>query len=370
MLKTLSVYFNGTDDSEISEYGMLTLASLLHEITVKNDHSHSICVQGCGINNRDIRDFDYVFAFNLEKQVVGIAEEVKEMIQNNDGNVIVNIYGFGRGGVAAFLLAQKLKDVSADRLILNIVAFEPVPGNFITAVYGDLLLGVNNTLSAAVADLTVCNNIANMLVLFTNRPMPDTDCHAPILPALPSRCQSEVEVTLGYHKSAVLFCIKDPLVKPCNASSILSFHRVMEFMNKCGTIFDFDKLPLSPELLAIIPSKSDNAHQELLNLHDRVIVYCESEKKRSMHLRNSIFTARDNKEYLNRYHQQLCKVPIDEKNCILTIKNRNPKPMTSQYRKAILLMQLTFILAMIMVICHKYFPEVSMNNTKQRFPRI
>src|SRR6185312_17424243 len=201
MTKIISVYFNGTDESNDvpkEKEGFISLAALLDHMTVKDDlNHHSICVNGCGIETEDIRDIGGIFTFHLEKQVLKIAKHVEETIANSDDKIILNVYGFSRGGAAAFLLCQKLKHISADHLTINIAALEPVPGNFITSVYGDLLLGTNSSLSAAVADLTDCNNIANMFVLFTNEPMPDIFCHAPILPALPINCKVEVDVTPG-----------------------------------------------------------------------------------------------------------------------------------------------------------------------------
>jgi len=38
-----------------------------------------------------------------------IVKQVEEIVKNNHENVILNVYGFSRGGAAAFWLAQKLK---------------------------------------------------------------------------------------------------------------------------------------------------------------------------------------------------------------------------------------------------------------------
>ncbi len=246
MTRTFSVYFNGTDDSkDIPEYGdYVALAALLDHMTVKDNDNFSLCVEGCGIETRDFRDLGIIFAFHLEQQALKVAKQIEDLVKSSKEKIILNIYGFSRGGVAAFLLAQKLKHISADFLAINIASFEPVPGNFIMGVYGDLLLGAGSTLSAAVADLTECKNIANALVLFTNQPLPDIACHAPILPAFPATSNVEIDVTPGCHRGAVVFTKSGNSVGAANNESVIVFHRIVEFMKRCGTTFDFKQFQL------------------------------------------------------------------------------------------------------------------------------
>jgi hypothetical protein len=265
-------------------------------------------------------------------------------------------------------LAQKLKHLSADRLTINIASFEPVPGNFITGVYGDILLGTNSTLSAAVADLTECKNIANMLVLFTNQPLPDIACHGPILPAFPVSAKTEVDVTPGCHKSAVAFYKSKDAIQPANNESAVVFHRIVEFMQKCGTTFNLKKYQLDRTL-----DCSTESIQMLVSLYNdlaRKTSFNDGGRNRSMHLRNTIFTAVDNKQYLNRYHQQLDGVEnTSDSDCVLSIQNRNPQRMTPQHRQAIQFLQLAFVLAMAWMIYNKYFNEPSIENSNQFRPR-
>lgn len=364
MTKTISVYFNGTDDdNDVPEHGRITLAALLDQMTVEDHNNFSICVNGCGVETQDIRDLGAIFTFHLEKQVLKIAKQVEEMVKSSEDKIVLNVYGFSRGGAAAFWLAQKVKYIPADRLTLNIASFEPVPGNFITNVYGDLLLGTNSTLSAAIADLTECKNVANALVLFTNQPLPDIACHAPILPALPTTCKTEVDVTPGCHKGAVAFYKRGESIQPANDESAIAFHRIVEFMQKCGTLFIFDKLRLDRNLVYSNESKEDSPNRRLLSLYEGLAgktSFRDAGQSRSMHLRNTIFTARDSKKYLNHYHQQLCNVEnASDKDCVLTIRNRNPQRMSPQQRQAIQFMQLAFVLAMAWMISNKYFNEPS-----------
>lgn len=376
MTKIISVYFNGTDDrNAVPKHGRITLAALLDQITIKDDiNNYSICVNGCGIETQDIRDLGAIFTFHLEKQVLKIAKQVKDMVNDSEDKVVLNVYGFSRGGAAAFLLCQKLKHISAEYLTINVASFEPVPGNFILGVYGDLLFGTNSTLSAAVADLTECKNIANMLVLFTNKPLPDIACHAPILPALPVSCETEVDVTPGCHKSAVSFYKEENSIQPSNNESAIVFHRIVEFMQKCGTTFNFDQLLLDPNLIYSSESEQGSVEVDkhrLLSLYEeltRKTAFLNDGQNRSMHLHNTIFT-KDSKQYLNRYHQQLCNVEtVNDKDCVLTIQNNNPQRMSTQQRHMIQFTQLAFLIAMMLIIYNKYFNETNSENNNQFRP--
>lgn len=358
MPKIINVYFNGTDDSnDVPDIGRITLAALLDQLTVKDElDNFSICVNGCGVETQDIRDLGAIFTFHLEKQVTEIAKQIEDIAKFNQ--VTLNVYGFSRGGAAAFWLCQKLKHIPADKLSINVASFEPVPGNFVTGVYGDILLGTNTTLSAAVADLTACKNIKNMLVLFTNQPLPDIVCHAPLLPAFPSNCKTTVDVTPGCHKSAVSFYICGQAVRPTNTESAIVFHRIIEFMQQCGTIFDFTKLKLNSQLIHSTEIKEDNSR--LLKLYDelaRKTAFSDHSIKRSMHLHNTIFTKADNKKYLNRFHQELLGKEANDKDSMLSIEHTNTQRVSPQQRKAVQFMQLVLALAIAWNIYNKYFNE-------------
>jgi len=325
------------------------------------------------VETQDIRDLGAIFTFHLEKQVLKIAKQVEEMVKSSDDKIVLNVYGFSRGGAAAFWLCQKLKHISPDRLTINVASFEPVPGNFIMGVYGDLLLGTNSTLSAAVADLTECKNIADMLILYTNQPLPDIACHAPILPVLPTTCKTEVDVTPGCHKGAVAFYKEGESIQAANNESAIVFHRIVEFMQKCGTSFNFDRLRLDRDLVYSSKSKQESTDPRLLRLYEGLAgktAFSDAGQNRSMHLRNTIFTAKDSKRYLNRYHQKLCNVEnASDKDCVLSIQNRNPQRMSAQYHRAIQFMQLAFVLAMVWTIYNKYFSEPTLENNNQLRPR-
>lgn len=318
MAKIVNVYFNGTcDSSDVPEEGKISLATLLAHITETDANNYSFCVNGCG-ESRDVRDLGVLFGFHLEKQVVQIVKEIEDIIAECEDDIVLNVYGFSRGGIAAFLLCQELKNIPKARLTINIASFEPVPVNFIASVNRDLFFGTKTTLAARVADLTRCDNIGNMLVLFTNQPLPDIWGFAPILPTLPTTCTLEVDVTPGRHDSAVSFYKDGQSVQEQNIESAIVFHRIVEFMQKCGTTFNFELVQLSDNLVS-----SDS--EQLLDLYAELARNTEGNQARSMHLKNSIFTTA-NKEYLNIYHkklgQKLLQVQgVSDEDCILSMQH-------------------------------------------------
>lgn len=362
MTKIINVYFNGTDDAnDIPLNGRVTLADLLNHLTVTDESKHTICVNGCGVDTKYFRDFNGIFAFHQEDQVIEVAKGVQAAVSNSIENVVLNVFGFSRGAAAAFLLAQKLKHIPSSSLTINIAAIEPVPGNFVTAVYGDMLLGVNMTLSAAVADLTKCHNIENMLVLFTNEPLPDFVCHAPILPAFPQSCKAEVDVVAGCHKNAVHFYKDGNAIHAYNTESEIVFFRIVEFMKKCGTTFDFSKYQLDASLT--------RSKEVLLPLHDYLAakhLILSNGRKRSMHLNNTIFTATEKKKYLNRYHQQLSGVEnINDNDSVLSIQDCKPQRMTPSLSQKTLICEAIFVFAILFVIYSRYFNNHDVESNHQ-----
>lgn len=347
MAKIISVYFNGTcDNNDVPETGNISLAALLASITQTDDsNSYSFCVNGCG-ESRDIRDFGIVFSFHLEKQVLNIANQIENIMKESEEKITLNIYGFSRGGIAAFWLCQIFKHIPSERLTINVTSIDPVPVNFITSVYGDLLLGTHSTLSAAVADLSECMNIENMQVLFTNQPMPDIIGFAPLLPALPTSCILDIDVTPGRHETAVSFSKAGNSIHASNNESVLVFHRVVGLMQQCGTPFNFNQYQFNDNLIS---------RDSLLNLYRELAQTMTSSSTRSMHLGSSIFTTAS-KPYLNRHHQRLSAgETTDDADCILTLKTKPLLSIGPQQRQVIIITQVLFALAMTFIIYDKFF---------------
>lgn len=46
-------------------------------MTEQNNNRESICIDGCSINNKYVRDLGYVFTWNLENQINNLAEKMR-----------------------------------------------------------------------------------------------------------------------------------------------------------------------------------------------------------------------------------------------------------------------------------------------------
>jgi hypothetical protein len=333
-----NVYINGTNQS--NELGSFTsLANVLHAMTVQNEGHASLCLEGCGVNNSDPRDMGAIFTFYLESQVNKVVEQINGIIQNSNDKLILNLYGFSRGGAAVFWMCKKLKNIDPSRLEINVASLEPVPGNFIRASYIDNLSGAGTTLSSQISDLSDCKNINNVLVLFTNIPLDDIACHGPVLPILPASAKTTVDVIPGCHANAQFYQRVLNGLDSDTPQSAISFHYIANFMRDCETQFDFKRFTLSTNL----DLKNQQRLKAILSDQVKGIMRPEDrqrlekylpkgegdvfESKRSMHFYNEIITKPDN-AYLNLMHKKLetNQDDVDNSNCILTVKDPSPRP--------------------------------------------
>ena len=140
--------------------------------------------------------------------------------------VNLNVVGLSRGGIAAIQLAQMLHYITPDRLHLQLLLFDPVPGNLIgSSRYLDIF-GMNTANSSL--DMRKCYNLCDVLALYPYEPLPDLAFHAPVLPQYPPQCTVVEDATLGCHQGA-LFCSCRSL------ESRLSYFRIHEWLEKHGT---------------------------------------------------------------------------------------------------------------------------------------
>lgn len=328
MSKVLTVYINGTDEDASLEGFATSLANVLHALSEQNNNQRSICLDGCAIGNYDPRDLGAIFTFHLEKQLDALLPQIKEKL-STDEKLILNLYGFSRGGAAAFWLCQKLKHIPAEQLEINVCALEPVPGNFIRAAYADTVTGAQTTLSSRIADLSDCPNVKNMLVLFTNQPLPDMTCHGPLLPIKPKNATMTVDVLAGCHKSVERLYTQEVQGKrqvDLGRAGRVTFAYVREFLQTCGTRFIEN-----PEV--IIDSTKLTKEKLLKTMKQQL--QSVTHTTRAMHYYNQIDTAMC-APYLNLFHQKLAGVPLDPSRCALTVKDPNPQASYATGQKSLI----------------------------------
>jgi len=332
-----------------------SLAAVLHNITMTdNANRYSFCVDGSGINNTDIRDFSVLFTFNLEKQVDQVAKKIKHIIGISDDEVILNVYGFTRGGAAAFLLCKKLNNIISDWLTINVVCIDPIGGNLIATAKIDSLFNWNVTLTNQIADLSDCANLQNMLVLFTpqftDNPFIGESAHYPVLPVYPITCKTEVDVTPGLSNSADLskkvtaFCVDhNGRMMAANDESVIVFHRVVEFMKQSGTLFQTNDVSLSENLLDMVTGENERLHVIYHRLYAQYHVALETNAIRDMHLDNKIYLS-ENKSYLNVHHQRLFGIHPNREDCIFSVEKTNPQRNNASLENSTEIQQFSFFM--------------------------
>jgi len=124
------------------------------------------------------------------------------------------------------MLTKMLASLPKIHLELNILLFDPVPGNLIISGKVDFF---NSTLTNQCMDLSESINLRRVLAIYPYIPLPDLAFHAPILPVYPTHCEVEEDVTLGCHQGALFF--------PNTLETQLSFLRIKTFLSECGTQF-------------------------------------------------------------------------------------------------------------------------------------
>lgn len=356
MTKIITIYFNGSNESDkIPELGTISLATLLNAITKQDkDHHYSFCITGCNIDNHDYRDLGIVFTFNLQRQVMEVLARIKKIIAEAGQEPIqINLFGFSRGAIAVFWVSQLLKEFK--NVKINLVALDPVPGNLISTAFLDQILGIDMSVSSAVANLTECDNLDKALILFTNEAHPDLACYAPLLPALPSQCKAEVDVTPGRHRGAAMYKKQANYIAPMNYESTIVFNRIVRFMEECGTKFNFNRFNLHNQLK--LPNES------LIPIYNTLITKIlekNNQPIREMHNSNRITTSLTNRVAANHHHFKLLgkqQERFADFYCLLTIKDRYPQPISPYYRQVAQFVELMLFMTFMYWLCNQLVGE-------------
>jgi len=226
-----------------------------------------------------------VFAYGLKEQCQQVVSRVQALFSANK-RVRLNCVGLSRGGMAIMMLAKMLSDYDKKILEMNILLFDPVPGNLITSSQCDIF---SCTLANSCMDMSMCYHLNRVLSIYPYIPLPDIAFHAPIIPKYPIGCQVEEDVTLGCHQAA--------LISPYyNLDCLLSFLRIRTFLSECGTTFTYEITDYSH--LTEDYALSQIQH-ELLN-SSTSIRYTHS-------WHSSRIVRHKSGKFLNRHHEQMLK---------------------------------------------------------------
>jgi hypothetical protein len=226
------------------------------------------------------------------------AEEVRDIVSKlmeSQHHVVVNVFGLSRGGIAAIYLAQALsgEGFSPNKLTLNMMLFDPVPGDQVLS--GFPWTGRN------AKDVSGCAALKRVLALYPHEPLPWISFHAPLLCRYPDTCRVDEDVILGCHQGALYATARmnrhlDAMTLACN----LSCRMIVDFCGEVGT----QLVPNAGEIFRYLPSREDCLQicQDALSIH-----YPTSRSLHDGERRGRVIVRREPGEcqYLNKYHERL-----------------------------------------------------------------
>jgi hypothetical protein len=209
----LNVFFGGTSSSveanstQIEQFAYacdaVDISNMSRDFTlpVFTISQLKMCFDGCGVA---FGTMGTIFGSGLSTQCQQVDTRIQQIIQkiyNAAYCIIVNAFGLSRGAVACLMLAKLLGKYESRVVSVNLLAFDPVPGNLITPVKYLDWLGFSN--SWGNMDLTQgCDNLKSALVLYPHEPLPTFSFHAPMIPLF-SPGVGKYDVILGCHQGAV-----------------------------------------------------------------------------------------------------------------------------------------------------------------------
>lgn len=231
----LTVFMEGTAstiDRVVTQIGLFSSICRAEPLSTSGPESPArrghfkLSFSGCGVTD-GLRGT--LFAHGLRGQCRAVRAHVDAFLAAGL-RLVLNFVGLSRGGIGGCYLAQLLADLDRRDVAINMLLFDPVPGNLVCMARGDLL-GLMNANMAM--DLSRVKNLGRVVVLYPHEPLPDLAFHAPLFVAFASDGVLELEqdVILGCHQGALM-------LHPGSAANCLSFALIRRFLSECGTKLD------------------------------------------------------------------------------------------------------------------------------------
>mmetsp|Transcript_108851 Transcript_108851/g.314325 ORF Transcript_108851/g.314325 Transcript_108851/m.314325 type:complete len:333 (+) Transcript_108851:114-1112(+) len=230
---TLSVFMEGTANPMDAVTTQIAMFSRLCDAeALPSDGSmppagaghYKVSFAGCGVTNGLTGT---LFAAGLREQC-GVVRKYVAACLAAGWSVKINFVGLSRGGIGGLYLTQELHDMAPESVLLNLLLFDPVPGNF---VFMARFLDWANQMNANLAmDVSSSRILGRVLVLYPYEALPSIAVHAPLIASFPKECAVEQDVILGCHQGA-LFLRRAP-------DTCLAFARIRDFLVECGSKLD------------------------------------------------------------------------------------------------------------------------------------
>ena len=296
----LSVFFCGTNGrvengfTQISLFFQKCRGLLLKEGDDEFDLDQSeykMGFDGCGETNGAF--WGGIFGYGLREQCEQISLKVSRLQESGKRVSIVGL-GLSRGAVALLMLT-KLIQPRFPKVPLDLVLFDPVPGNSIYQAKLDLL-GLTNTSQSG--NLSECDNLKRVFLVYPYEPLPDWILHAPVIPVFHEKTRVEHDVIPGAHQGAFF----NPTQ---NTESYIAHFLVREKLEEYGMPLEMDE----------ISDGHKAAQLECLEDCNKGLSCGElGSTTRYTHSYYNAFIVRQTKgTYLNKYHERVCKREGKEK---------------------------------------------------------
>eukprot|EP00927_Polykrikos_kofoidii_P000121 TRINITY_DN10047_c0_g1_i1.p1 TRINITY_DN10047_c0_g1~~TRINITY_DN10047_c0_g1_i1.p1 ORF type:complete len:348 (+),score=42.24 TRINITY_DN10047_c0_g1_i1:106-1149(+) len=295
---TLTVFMEGTSNpmeeigTQIALFSRLCTAKPLPEELPPGTAAGGRCpghykvsFAGCGVTHgfRGV-----VFATGLREQCAVVRTHVEAFLKHGF-TVTLNFVGLSRGGIGGLYLVQELRDFHKDSVLLNLLLFDPVPGNFVWISRFFDIASQSNTNQAM--DVSFAENLGRVVVLYPHEPLPAIAVHAPLLARFPKGCDLEEDVILGCHQGALFLRAR--------ADTCLAFARIRDFLLSCGTMLDRAMVSRIADL-----DVSDTRLVEMLDRELRI----DAPTYRCAHAAvQSCIVRHSTGQFLNKSHEALVK---------------------------------------------------------------
>lgn len=245
-VRTLTVFFCGTSGdlaTPTTQIGFFARFASGVDITTTSANASTkqyvMAFDGCGVTNGLCGAICAVGIRSQAQRVVARVEWLCALAGSASATALalrLNVFGLSRGGIAAMLLAKRLAHLSSSQVELNLLLFDPVPGNLVS----DSKLctpcarrGLALSNASAVTDLRECENLRSVLAIYPVEVLPACCLHAPVFAVYPRTADVVEDVQLGCHQGA-LFVSSAP-------SSQLSFVRIMRWLVDVASAVDVER---------------------------------------------------------------------------------------------------------------------------------
>lgn len=241
MLTAAQDISHSTNGHGSNDHGAEQLARILSSVSESGEPALHLKMgfDGCGQTNGCTGT---VFASGLTEQCRCVVQRVEQLLTHFSarGQVVLNVLGLSRGGIAAMKLAQMLAMFDPELLCLNLCLFDPVPGNLLITATLDHFLGGCLTTARQCIDLGASANLRRCLAIYPYVPLPSCAFHAPIVPHYPALTEVTELVTLECHQGAFFQphfeSFDRPITSRVRLAGVLSFLCVSQFLESCGTV--------------------------------------------------------------------------------------------------------------------------------------